>query len=73
MRDSVLFVLLTASNIDFSDILEPSLYFVGPSWCFERPKIVPNLMDLKKDHTNASVYQWLYMEIRDRYSDYIPV
>ena len=27
---------------------------------------------LKKDHTDASVYQQLFMEIQDRYRDYIP-
>ena len=30
-------------------------------------------MHLKKDCTNASVYQQLFMEIRDRYRDHIPV
>ena len=30
-------------------------------------------MHLKKDRTDASVYQQLFMEIRDRYRDYIPV
>ena len=30
-------------------------------------------MHLKKDRTDASVYQHLFIEIRDRYRDYIPV
>ena len=30
-------------------------------------------MHLKKDHTDASIYQTLFMEIRDGYRDYIPV
>ena len=30
------------------------------------------MTDLKKDRTDASVYQQLFMEIRDRYRDYIP-
>ena len=32
-----------------------------------------DLVDLKKDQTDASIYQQLFMEIRDRYRDYIPV
>ena len=31
------------------------------------------LVHLKKDRTDASIYQQLFMEIRDRYCDYIPV
>ena len=27
----------------------------------------------KKDRTDASIYQHLFMEIQDRYRDYIPV
>ena len=30
-------------------------------------------MDLKKDHRDAYVYKQLFVEIRDRYRDYIPV
>ena len=37
------------------------------------PNIVLNLVHLKKDRTDASVYQQLFIEIRDRYRDYIPV
>ena len=32
--------LLTASNIDFSDILETPSYFILPPWCIKSPKIV---------------------------------
>ena len=64
---------LTASNIDFSDILETPSYFVIPPWCIKQPKIVLDLVHLKKDRTYASVYQQLFMEIRDRYRDHIPV
>ena len=32
-----------------------------------------DLVHLKKYHTDASDYQQLFMEIRDRYHDYIPV
>ena len=35
--------------------------------------IVLDLVHLKKDRTDASVYQQLFMEIRDRYRDHIPV
>ena len=54
---------LTASNIDFSDILETLSYFVLPLWCIKPPKIVLDLVHLKKDRTDASVYQQLFMEI----------
>ena len=43
---------LTASNVDFSDILETTSYFI----------LQP-----------SSIYQQLFMEIRDRCRDYIPV
>ena len=64
---------LTASNIDFSDILETLSYFVIPPWCIRPPKIVLDMVHLKKDRTDTSVYQQRFMEIRDRYRDYIPV
>ena len=63
---------LTASNIELSDILETP-YFIVPPWCIKLPKIVLDLVHLKKDLTDASIYQQLFMEIRDRYRDYIPV
>ena len=44
-----------------------------PPWCIEPPKIVLDLLQLKKDRTDVSVYQQLFMEIRDRYCDYILV
>ena len=64
---------LTASNIDFSDILETPSYFILPPWCVKPPKIVLDLVHLKKDRTDASIYQQLFLEIRDKYRDYIPV
>ena len=64
---------LTASNIDFSDILETPSYFVLPPWCIKPPKIVLDLVHLKKDRTDTSVYQQLFMEIQDRYRDHISV
>ena len=44
-----------------------------PPWCIKSTKIVLDLVHLKKDCTYASVYQQLFMEIRDRYRDHIPV
>ena len=64
---------LTASNIELYDILETPSYFISPPWCIKPPKIVLDLVHLKKDRTDASIYQQLFMEIRDRYRDYIPV
>ena len=32
-----------------------------------------DLVHLKKDRTDASIYQQLFMEIRNTYRDYIPV
>ena len=65
--------ILTASNLDFSGILETPSYFVLTPWYIRPPKIVLDLMHLKKDRADASIYQTLFMEIRDRYRDYIPV
>ena len=64
---------LTASIIELSDILETPSYFISPPWCIKPPKIVLELVHLKKDRTDASIYQQLFMEIRDRYRDHIPV
>ena len=64
---------LTASHIDFSDILEKPSYFVLPPWYVKPPKIELDLLHLKKDRTDAFIYQQLFMDIRDRYRDYIPV
>ena len=32
-----------------------------------------DMVHLKKDRTDPSIYQQLFVEIRDRYRDYIPV
>ena len=64
---------LTASNIELSDILETPSYFILPPWCVKPPKIVLDLVHLKKDRTDASIYQHLFLEIQDKYRDYIPV
>ena len=64
---------LTDSNINFSDILETPSYFVLPPWCIKPPKIVLDLAHLKKDDTDASVYQQLFIEIQDCNHDHIPV
>ena len=64
---------LTASNIELSDILEKPSYFISPPWCIKPRKIVLDLVHLKKDRTDAAIYKQLFMEIRDRYRDYIPV
>ena len=58
---------LTASNIEFSDILETPSYFILPPWCVKPTKIVLELVHIKKD---ASIYQQLFLEIRDKYRDY---
>ena len=39
---------VTASNIEFSDILETPSYFILPPWCIKPPKIVLDLVHLKK-------------------------
>ena len=45
---------LSASNIYFSDLSETPLYFVLPPWCIKPPKIILNLMHVKKDRTYTS-------------------
>ena len=57
-----------ASNIDFSDILETTSYFVLPPLCVEPPKIVLDLVHLKIAQMHLFI-----MEIRDRYRENIPV
>ena len=64
---------LTASNIELSDILETPSYFILPPWCIKPLKIVLDLVHLKKNRTDASIYQRRFLEIRDRLCDYIPV
>ena len=54
---------LTASNIDFSDILETPSYVNLPPWCVKPPKIVLDLVHLKKDRTYASIYQQFFFKI----------
>ena len=66
-------MFLTASNIDLSDILETPSYFILPPWCIKPSKIVLDLVHLKKDQTDASIYQQLFLEIGHKYRDYIPV
>ena len=56
-----------------SDILKTPSYFISPPWCIKPWKVVLDLVHLKKDRTDVSIYQQLFMEIRDRYHDYIPV
>ena len=64
---------INAPDIDFSDIMEIFSYFVLPPWCIRPPKIVLDLVHLNKDHRDASVFQQLFMEIQNKYRDYIPV
>ena len=45
---------LTACNIEFLDILETTSYFMLPPWCIRPPKIILDLMHVKKDRTYAS-------------------
>ena len=65
---------LTAFNIDFFRHFENTfIFFVLPPWYINSLKIVLDLVDLKKERTDYSVYKQLFMEIQDRYHDYIPV
>ena len=64
---------LTASNVDFSHISVTPSYFILPPWCIKPLKIVLDLKHLKKDRTNAFIYQQFFIEMRDRNRDYIPV
>ena len=64
---------LTAYNIDFSDILETLSYFMLPPRCVKPLNIVLDLVHLETQCSEASVYKQGFMELRDGYSDYIPV
>ena len=48
------------------NILETLSYFVLPPWCIKPLKIVLDQVQLKEDHTDASVYQQLFMAIKGR-------
>ena len=65
--------LLPASNIQILEILETPSYFILPPCCIKPSKIVLDLVHLKKDRPDASIYQQLFLEIRDGYRGYIPV
>ena len=58
---------LSASNNDFFRRLEKPSHFVLRPWYIRPAKIVLDLMHLKKDRLDASIYQKLFMEIRERY------
>ena len=54
---------LTASNIELSDILETPSYFTLPPWCIKPPKILLDLVHLKKIkqmHQYTSNFSWKY-------------
>ena len=54
---------LTASNIEFSDILETPSYFILPPWCIKPPKIVLDLVHLKnieQMHQYTSKFSWKF-------------
>ena len=44
-----------------------------PSWCIKSPKVELDMMHLKEGRTDVSVYKQLFVEVRDRHRDYIPV
>ena len=50
---------LTASNTEFSDILETPSYFILPPWCVKPPKIVLDLVHLKKDQYTSN-FSWKF-------------
>ena len=50
---------LTASNIDFSDILETPSYFILPPWCIKPPKVMLDLVRLKK-RSNRCNFTWKF-------------
>ena len=55
---------LTAFNIDFFRHFENTfIFFVLPPWYINPPKIVLDLVDLKKERTDHSVYKQLFVEI----------
>ena len=48
-------------------------HFVLPPRCIKSPKIVLDLMYVKKDLTDASISQQLFTKLQDSYRDYIPI
>ena len=53
-------------------LLETPSYFVFHLGVSDHQRLWLDLVHLKKDFTDASVYKQCVMEIRDRYRDYIP-
>ena len=51
---------LTASNIDFSDILETPSYFILPPWCIKPPKIWCILKMIEQMYQYTSRFSWKY-------------
>ena len=47
--------------------------FILPLWCIKAPKIMLDMMHLKKDHSGITLYKKLFLEIQDSYGDYISV
>ena len=68
---------LTASNIDFSDILETPLYLILPPWCIKPPNIVLDLVDLKKTmeqmHQYTSNISWKFETGTGTWTPYLHV
>ena len=53
---------LTASNIEFSDILETPSYFILPHWCVKPPKIVLDevvLCRVRMGHTTYFTHSYI--------------
>ena len=68
--DALIILKLIPTLMFLNEILETTSYFVLQPWCIKPTKVV---LDQKNDRTDASVYNQLFMEIRDGYREYIPV
>ena len=61
--------ILSASNISFDIILETSI----PPWHIKPSDIVFDLVHLKKDCTYALVYRQHFLEISNKFNDFIQI
>ena len=53
--------------------METSPYFILQPWCIKPPDIIFDLVHLKKDHTNALVYRQHFLDIKNKFCDFILV
>ena len=66
-------------EMEASDLVEAFPHILNytvpqtPPWLLERPKLLFDLNCYKKTTTNPLTYKTAFLDIRSRYSDYVPI